>query len=128
MIKVVFCLRRLPALTLAEFQDYWLNSHGALVRELQDALRIKRYVQLHSDLGELTRRLGAFRGAPEPFDGIAEVWYENRAALETLRQNPAGRAASETVKVWNLHSLRTGARLRSQPAGRWPAGCLQPGE
>lgn len=97
MIKVVFCLRRLPALTLAEFQDYWLNSHGALVRELQDALRIKRYVQLHSDLGELTRRLGAFRGAPEPFDGIAEVWYENRAALETLRQNPAGRAASQAL-------------------------------
>jgi hypothetical protein len=97
MIKVVFCLCRLPSLTLTEFQDYWLNSHGALVRELGAALRIKRYVQLHTDLGELTSRLGAFRGAPEPFDGIAEVWYENHAALETLRQDPAGRAASQAL-------------------------------
>ena len=97
MIKVVFCLRRRPALTIEQFQDYWLDTHAALVREHRDALRIKRYVQLHTDHGDLTTRLGKFRGGPEPYDGVAEVWYEDRAALETLRDDPAGRAAARAL-------------------------------
>ena len=32
MVKLVFCLRRLPQLSLAEFQEYWLQKHGPLVR------------------------------------------------------------------------------------------------
>jgi hypothetical protein len=28
------------------------------------------------------------RNAPEPFDGIAEIWYDNREALETLGKIP----------------------------------------
>ncbi len=48
MIKLTFCLIRLPHLTRAEFQDYWLNRHGPLVASVKDALRIRRYVQTHS--------------------------------------------------------------------------------
>ena len=43
MLKLTFCLRRLPALSLADFQDYWLNRHGPLVRRLQPALGMARY-------------------------------------------------------------------------------------
>jgi len=40
MIKLVFCLRRLPNLSREEFQRYWLDTHGPLVRELAPALAI----------------------------------------------------------------------------------------
>ena len=48
MIKLVFCCRRRPELSREEFQRYWLQSHGPLVRELAPALGIKRYTQVHT--------------------------------------------------------------------------------
>ena len=48
MIAIKFCLRRLPALTLSEFQDYWLNQHAPLVRSVAETLGIRRYVQSHA--------------------------------------------------------------------------------
>ena len=77
MLKLTFCLRRLPALTLAEFQDYWLTRHGPLVRSLQPALGMVRYVQLHRLLGDLADGMRRVRGAPEPYDGVAELWWDS---------------------------------------------------
>ncbi len=37
MIKLTFCLTRLPNLTLAEFQDYWWNKHAPLVKSHREA-------------------------------------------------------------------------------------------
>ncbi len=42
MIKLVYCLRRLPNLSREEFQRYWLETHGPLVRSRAQALRIRR--------------------------------------------------------------------------------------
>jgi hypothetical protein len=53
LLKLTFCLRRKPGLSLAEFQDYWLNRHGPLVRRLQPALGMARYVQVHRRDDEL---------------------------------------------------------------------------
>ena len=61
MLKLTFCLRRLPNLTLAAFQDYWLNNHGPLVRRLQPALGMVRYVQLHRLEGDLAAGIAADR-------------------------------------------------------------------
>jgi uncharacterized protein (TIGR02118 family) len=97
MVKITFCLRRLPHLSLEAFQRYWYEIHAPLVRKHQGALRIVRYVQMHSDLGPLTQKLRAFRHAPEPYDGVAEIWYESREALETLGTNPDARAASREL-------------------------------
>ena len=64
MIKLTFCLIRLPHLTREAFQDYWLNTHGPLVRSLAGALRIRRYVQLHSADPAISADIRASRGAP----------------------------------------------------------------
>ena len=56
-----------------------------------------RYVQFQGDLSLVSDRLRVFRNAPEPFDGIAEIWYENREALETLGRDPAARKASREL-------------------------------
>lgn len=97
MIKISFCLRRRSGLSHEEFLNYWKHDHGALVQQYKDVLRIARYVQFHGDFGAMTAKLTAFRGAPEPYDGIAEIWYESRSVLETLGQDAAARAASRLL-------------------------------
>ena len=97
MIKVVYCLRRRADLSPEAFQRYWRDNHAPLVRRHREALRIERYVQTHTDSGELTRRLGAFRGSGQPFDGVAEIWYADRAALEAVGATSEGRAASREL-------------------------------
>jgi uncharacterized protein (TIGR02118 family) len=98
MIKLTFCLRRLPHLTHEQFHDYWLNHHGPLVRSHMRAMRVRRYVQTHS-LGEpgLSAGLAASRGAPIPFDGIAELYWDSRADIEAVGRDPAGREAGRIL-------------------------------
>lgn len=97
MFKISFCLRRKPELSHEQFLRYWKNEHGALVLRHKEVLRIARYVQFHGDFGPITSKLAAFRGSPEPYDGIAEIWYESKHALETLGQDPAARDASRLL-------------------------------
>ena len=98
MIKLTFCLRRLPHMSREEFQDYWLNRHGPLVRSQMQAMRVRRYVQTHS-LGEpaLSAALVASRGAPEPYDGIAELYWDSREDLQAVGKDPAGREAGRIL-------------------------------
>lgn len=97
MIKIVFCLRRLPQLTVQAFQRYWYEVHAPLVRKHQQALRIARYIQFHSDFGPETQKLRALRNAPEPYDGVAEVWYQSREAMESLKNDPDAKQASREL-------------------------------
>jgi EthD domain len=78
-------------------RPFWREVHAPLVEKHRSTLRIARYVQAHSDLGAFSNRLRAFRGSPEPYDGVAEIWYESRQALETLGDDPAVRAASREL-------------------------------
>lgn len=84
MIKLTFCLRRLPSLSLEAFQDYWRHTHAPLVAERAEILRIRRYQQVHTlDVSSLHEALRSRNGgAPEPFDGVAELWFDS---LESMR-------------------------------------------
>ena len=81
MIKLVFCLRRRPELSRDEFQTYWRTTHAALVSERAAAIGAVRYVQVHTAHDDLNEMLRATRGGPEPYDGVAELWFENRESL-----------------------------------------------
>ena len=107
MVKILFCLRKLPNLTSGEFQRYWYEVHAPLVKKHQKVLRIARYVQFHSELGAMTDKLRAFRDSPEPFDGVAEIWYESHEALETLGKDPDARAASRELKDDEMRFIDT---------------------
>lgn len=97
MIKLTFCLIRKPELTREEFQKYWLDKHGPLVRSVGPKLRIKRYVQLHSatDLpgGSLNDAIRASRNAPEMYDGVAQLWWETLEELQAGMSSPEGQKA-----------------------------------
>jgi len=98
MIKLVFCLRRRPELSREEFQDYWRNQHAPLVKERAAALGIRRYVQLHTAYDDLNAVLRAGRGGPEPYDGIAELWFEDREAMsQALETEAAQKAGAELL-------------------------------
>ena len=93
MIKMAFCLRRLPHLTREEFQARWFNVHGPLVRERAQILGIRRYVQLHSLDDALSAGVRAPRQSPEPFDGIAELWWDSVEEFAPSQSSPERRQA-----------------------------------
>ena len=97
MIKLVFCLARLPHLSRQEFLDYWLNTHGPMVREHAAAMNVRRYVQHHTLDDGLNEALRAVRGAPQAFDGVAELWWDSKEELERAFTTPEGRAAGKTL-------------------------------
>ena len=94
MIKLMFCLRRLPSLSRDEFQRYWRGTHAKLVQKHAQALRIHRYVQTHTLTSPVNAALQASRGAPEEYDGVAELWWRSQEELAEATASEAGRRAS----------------------------------
>lgn len=97
MIKLTFAVRRRADINPAEFHRYWRDEHGPLVRSLQVALAIHRYVQTHRVETPLNDGLRASRSALEPFDGVAELWWEDLDALVLATSSPEGSAAGQTL-------------------------------
>jgi uncharacterized protein (TIGR02118 family) len=96
VIKLTFCLRRLDGLSLEQFQHYWFDVHAPLVREVAGTLRIRRYVQSHLLADPRLSGISDIRGIQAaPFDGIAEIWWDDLAdvlaAGETRETREAGR-------------------------------------
>lgn len=79
MIKLTFCLKRLPGLTREAFQSYWYENHAPLVAKHREVLRIRRYVQFHSGRPAINDGIRATRSAPEMYDGVAELWWDSIA-------------------------------------------------
>ena len=75
MVKFVGCARRKAGMTVAEFQDYWKNNHGPLVKSVPEFWQyVRKYVQGHT----LTVPVPGFPPSDyEPFDGIAELWFDS---------------------------------------------------
>jgi uncharacterized protein (TIGR02118 family) len=98
MIKMICCLRRLPHLTPEQFQDYWLNRHGPLVLRHAAVMNVRRYVQIHTAEDPLNGAIQKSRGAPEPYDGVAELWFDSVASLTAPNGTPEGRAAMRAIR------------------------------
>ncbi|MCF8469876.1 MAG: EthD domain-containing protein [Parvibaculum sp.] len=102
MFKLTFCLTRLPSLTLEAFQDYWWNKHAPLVTSHRDALRIERYVQLHSGDPALSDTIRELRGggldtAPAIYDGVAQLWWKSAEELAAAMATPDGAEAGRQL-------------------------------
>lgn len=93
MIKLTFCLIRLPHLSREAFQDYWRNTHGPLVASVAETLQIRRYVQTHSSPAEASAGLRASRGAPDDYDGVAQLWFDSLDAVIANGRRPEAQAA-----------------------------------
>ena len=88
MLHLIFCLRRLPRLSRQEFQRYWRERHAPLVQAHAAVLGIRRYVQAHTINPAMSQAIAAARNAPDPFDGVAELWFDDTDLIGRL-SNPA---------------------------------------
>jgi uncharacterized protein (TIGR02118 family) len=97
VVKLSFPLRRRSDLSLGDFQRTWRQDHAPLVEKHREALRIRRYVQIHRFDDPLNEALRASRGGPEPFDGIAELWWDSLEDLQAAIATPEGAAAGAAL-------------------------------
>ena len=74
MVKALSFFKRRGGMPVEEFQGYWRSRHPDVVTKLPG---LRRYVQSH------TRPAAYQRGEPV-YDGIAEVWFEDTAAMHAL--------------------------------------------
>ena len=74
MIKVMSAFKRKEGMDVEAFQKYWRDVHGPIAQSLPG---LRRYVQNHTILS------GYKRGEPA-VDGVAELWFDDTAALRAL--------------------------------------------
>src|SRR5437879_11887913 len=83
MFKLVYCITRRPGMSLEEFSRYWREVHGPIGRRIPG---LRRLVQSHP----LPRPADIVLPA---FDGMAELWFDDVAALEAARRSAEWRGA-----------------------------------
>jgi uncharacterized protein (TIGR02118 family) len=95
--KMIFCLRRQPHLDAEQFSRYWRAQHAELFRRYAETLRVRRYTQSHRLATRVNDALRTYRGAPDGYDGVAEVWFDSLDDLLGALSSPAGRAAADAL-------------------------------
>ena len=79
MVKAVSFFKRKAGMSVDAFQAYWRRSHPDVVTRLPG---LRRYVQSHT-------LVSGYRKGEPAWDGIAEVWFDDTAAMRSLRGTPA---------------------------------------
>ncbi len=83
MVKLTICARRRDDLTHEQFDTYWRDQHGPLIRATTEFSRhVRSYVQCHG-----VDSAGAF-GAESDWDGIAELWFDDVEAMQRAFAEP----------------------------------------
>ena len=73
MLHILYFITRKPSLSDEEFHRYWKDTHGPIAARIAQTWR---YEQSHRIPVE---------GTNSPYDGAAEAWIEDQAALDALR-------------------------------------------
>lgn len=84
MIKLVALVKKRADLSDAAFRDYWLTTHAPLAAAIP-GMRGYR-INIAGDPGAQP---------PAPYDGSAEIWFDDRAAMEAGLGSPEGAIAGE---------------------------------
>jgi hypothetical protein len=83
-IFVLIANRRLPHLSHAEFINYWFSFHAEFTRTHTPPEIEMRYRQFHTDIPQTEKLLSATGLGVGDFDGAAECYYPDEAALRDL--------------------------------------------
>jgi uncharacterized protein (TIGR02118 family) len=86
MIKTIGLLTRKNGWTHEQFVKHWVETHAPLAHKVPG---LRRYVQ-NRILGERTR--ADIETTAVEIDGIAELWFDHQAALETASRTPEMKA------------------------------------
>lgn len=89
MAKLIYRVRKLPVLTDEAFRDYWLSTHGPLVRRFADLIKADKYIQGHTVPTPANALCQKSRGLADPYDGITEMWFENLESVQQVLTSPS---------------------------------------
>ena len=78
MFKILGIIKRPQGMDFDAFKTWWLSEHAPKVQ------RWPGLVKYHINLCTTP---------DQAFDGVAEVWFENRAAMEAVFDTPEGQYA-----------------------------------
>ena len=111
LTKAIFLLRRRPDLSVAQFQEYWINGHAP---QIPREAGIVRYVQCH--------QLPETYAAGEPaYDGVAELSFADDAAFLAYWTSPRIQAIFGADAPRFLDGANCCAFLADENRVRWPA-------
>jgi len=82
MIKMIFLVHRRPGLDRDEFRKYWGETHSEIAKKTPG---VRKYIQLHAVPGP--------DGEDPPYDGFAEMWWDDAASMQAALETPEGKAA-----------------------------------
>ena len=107
MIKTVGLLTRKNGWTHAQFVKHWVETHAPLAHKVPG---LRRYVQNHIR-GERTR--ADIEATAVEIDGIAELWFDDQAALETASRTPEMKAlhADGALFIGRIKSYIVGEKI-----------------
>ena len=91
MVKGVFIVARRPGLSLEEFSEYWLVTHGPLVADVPG---LRRYVQTHA----IPEAYG-IKGVMGPtHDGFSELWFDDFSSLQSAMASSEWTVVRESAR------------------------------
>ena len=97
MIKMVYLIHRQPELDAEEFSRYWRENHAPIAAKIPG---LRRYVQNHST--------AAPDGSSPPYDGVAELWFDDMESLDRAMASPEGQVAvADAEKCMDFSRMET---------------------
>jgi uncharacterized protein (TIGR02118 family) len=95
MVKMLYCMKRLPGMSEEEFKQYWREKHTPLAAKLAPVMNLKKYVQTHSLDIPFNEILQRSRGLGESFDGAGELWWGSVDEMIDALSDPDGLDANQ---------------------------------
>jgi uncharacterized protein (TIGR02118 family) len=87
MLKLVCVVHKRAGMSTDDFRQYWLETHGPIAAKIPG---LRKYTQVYAHAGP--------DGSSPPFDGLAELWFDDESALEAAMASPEIGAASADNK------------------------------
>ena len=97
MLKLTFCMHRLPHLTREQFQNYWENKHPlSAPSNAVEVLGIRKYIQVFPLSEADNSSVKKVRNGSNEFDGVDEIWIDDFETFTTKWKTGEGKEAFES--------------------------------
>ena len=87
MVKLVCVVHKRTGMDTEDFRRYWRETHGPIAARIPG---LRKYTQVYANASP--------DGTPPPFDGFAELWFDDEPSLERAMASPEIEAASADNK------------------------------
>jgi len=98
VIKLVYIVRKRADISEKDFHEYWLKTHGPLVRSFAKSIGAKKYVQSHTIHEEAGSQIRSTRPKmKDTCDGVTEVWWDSLEDFTQVADPEEGAKAARAL-------------------------------